>query len=77
MLLVEKIDNEIKELQKMRRIVVKGEKKFNKGDVQGIQDFESLLMNYDIPYATFVYGNQLFFKIVQPTETEIVNHEYC
>ena len=27
MLLVEKIDNEIKELQKMRRIVVKGEKK--------------------------------------------------
>lgn len=77
MLLVEKIDNEIKELQKVRRIIVKGEKKFNKDDVQYIQDFESLLMNYDIPYATFTYGNQLFFKIVQPSETGSVNHQQC
>lgn len=70
MLLIEKIDNEIKELQKVRRIVVKGEKKFNLNEETEIKGFENLLMEYDIPYQTFTYGNQLFFKIVQPTETE-------
>lgn len=77
MILVEKIDNEIKELQKVRRIVVKGEKKFNLNEEIEIRGFENLLMEFDIPYQTFTYGNQLFFKIVQPTETELENHQQC
>lgn len=70
MLLIARIDNDIKELQKIRRIVVKGEKKFNKENIEEMQGFENMLMNYDIPYTTFTYGKQIFIKIICDEEQE-------
>lgn len=75
MSLVLRIDNEIKELQKVRRLVVKGEKKFKKDDAEGIKSFENMLMNYDIPFTSFTYGNQLFIKIINDVEVE--NNQEC
>lgn len=75
---IERIDREIKELQRIRRIVVKGEKKFNKDEKEDILKFIEDLENHDIPYQAFTYGNSVFYKIeerepVESTTSELVN----
>ncbi len=67
---IEKIDAKIKELQKIRRIVVKGEKKFNQEDIENIEAFERELKEHDIKYSKFTYATSLFIKIDKEDSAE-------
>lgn len=69
---VEKIDNKINELREVRRMVVKGEKSFNKDDEKGIMEFTTTLAVYDIPFETFTFGSRLFVKVKDIEEVENV-----
>lgn len=72
---LERIDHEIKELQRIRRMVVKGEKKFNKDEYLEMISFEKDLEKYDIPYKTFTYGNSKFYKIEDKQNDENIISE--
>lgn len=67
---IEKIDAKIKELQKIRRIVVKGEKKFNQDDIENIEAFERDLQSHGIKYSKFTYATSLFIKIDKEDSAE-------
>lgn len=69
---LERIDHEIKELQRIRRMVAKGEKKFNKDDHLEMISFEKELEKYGISYETFTYGNSKFYKIEDKQNDENV-----
>ncbi len=64
-MILETIDNEIKELQKLRKYVLKGGRKISKSNSDEIVNFEALLTAYDVPFTTFEFGNERFYKILE------------
>lgn len=61
---VEIIDNKIEELRKIRRIVVKGERRFSKeNEFDKFKNLSNELEKHGIPFSVFEFGTGIFIKI--------------
>lgn len=67
---VEIIDKKINDLREVRRIVVKGERRFSKDkEMDKAESFMLTLLEHGIPYSTFEFGTGLFVKIEDVQDT--------